>query len=764
MAERVKASRPYPEEQLVRLPAHLAAQSSIARLFAEAPNFREAAPRLLEAIGRAIDWEAGAVWTVDFRERVLRCQSVWHDGGGAPELERASMELELGWGEGLPGIVWSNRVPQVLPDVLADDRFRRSQAAARDGLRGAFGFVVSDRGQTLGVIEFFSRAERIPDDYTIAMAETFGNQIGQYLSRKRAEDATIESEGRKAGILESALDAIITINHRGRIVEFNSAAEDVFGYTHEQAVGADMAALIIPPSLRDQHRRALARAVQSGGGNLLGKRLELRGMRSDGSEFPVELTLARLGIEDPPAFAGYVRDISERKRAELRVELLADAGEELTASVDLASTLAAVERLCVPQLADWCVVDLSGENRRIERAVVAHSDPDRAELAREIEQRPGSDLSSADGLAKAIRSGRSELVSEIPDTLLEISADGPEHLALLREVGARSAMTVPLRARGRTLGAISLSNAAGSRRFEADDLSFAEEIARRAALAIDNARMYEERSRIATTLQASLLPPRLPRLPGVAVASRFRAAGEAHQVGGDFFDLFATSDRHWTIVMGDVSGKGPEAAAVTALARYTIREAAAHEERPSGVLRRLNEAILTYQAEGGDRFCTALIGRLTPTASGGRLALASGGHPLPLRLDAAGRVGPVGAPGMLIGLAPDLELEDVELDLEPGDSLLLYTDGVTETPTAGGLLGERGLAALIESSRGLDAEALLERVDRIVVRLQSGTPRDDIAMVCLQVRDPATDSEGEAGGTEKVASAAISPPTPAPSG
>ena len=745
------------DDEPTRLRADLAAQSSVARILAEAPSLEEAGPRLLEAIGHGLGWELGFLWTVDDREGVLRCRADWDDGAGAPTFERVNAGRAFALGEGLPGRVWASATVISVPDVLTYEHFRRTEAAARDGLRGAFGFPVRDRGRVLGVIEFFSREVREPDDGALALVETFGHQIGQYLCRRQAEEAVRESEARKTGILESALDAIITIDSRGEVVEFNAAAERIFGYTREEAVGREMAQLVVPPSLREGHRTALARAVEAGGGALLGRRLELTGMRTGGAEFPVELTIMRLGLDEPPAFVGYVRDTTERKRAEARVELLAEAGEDLTAALDLDSVIGALTGLCVPQLADWCLIDIVGESRRIERVAVAHADPAHAALARELELRPGREISTPGGLAEAIRTGEAELAPEIPAALLEAAAEDAEHLAVLRELGARSALIVPLRARGRTLGAISLLGAASGRRFDESDLSFAHEIARRAALAIDNARIHGERSRIAATLQASLLPPRLPRLPGVAVASRFRAAGEAYQVGGDFFDLFATAPGDWTIVMGDVSGKGPEAAAVTALARYTVREAAAHDPVPSAVLARLNEAVLSYQAEGGDRFCTALVGRLRPTASGARLTLSSGGHPLPLRLDAAGQVEPVGAPGMLLGVARDPDLHDAELELEGGDSLLLYTDGVTETPTAWGLLGESGLAALLESSGGLDADALVDRVDRVVVGLQSGTPRDDIAMVALQVQGASDRGAEAADGGEQLAAVSVGP-------
>lgn len=195
----------------------------------------------------------------------------------------------------------------------------------------------------------------------------------------------------------------------------------------------------------------------------------------------------------------------------------------------------------------------------------------------------------------------------------------------------------------------------------------------------------------------------------------------------------------------------------SALARYTVREAAVHERLPSGVLARLNEAILSRQAEGGDRFCTALVGRLRPGGRGAHLALASGGHPLPLRLDAGGQVEPVGTPGLLLGFDSDLEPKDVEIELHAGDSLLLYTDGVTETPTAAGLFGEGGLAALLESCADLDADALVDRVDRTVVDLQAGAPRDDIAMVALQVGQGSSDGDASPGRQGRLAAFSFSP-------
>ncbi|MBA3421549.1 MAG: SpoIIE family protein phosphatase [Thermoleophilaceae bacterium] len=745
------------EEELARVRAGLAAQSAVARVLADAPTLAEATPRLLAAIGPTLGWEVGALWSVDARDGLLRCQATWRASPGDDEFERLSLQQAYVEGEGLPGRVWTSGRPQWIADVLSEGNFPRWKGAAREGLRSWFGFPIHDRDRILGVIEFFTREVRSPDEEILGLTAMFGDQIGQYVRRRQAEDATRASETRQAAILESALDAIITIDAQGHVLAFNPAAERMFGRRHDEAVGRELAELIVPPSLRAAHRGALERIVATGEARLLGQRLELTGMRAGGDEFPVELTLARVELDGAPAFTGYVRDTTERKRAELRAQILAETGEDLTASLDLETTLSAVAGLSVPRVADWCVVDLvEAGRRRIERVAVAHADPSKEALAWELERRFRTDLNAPEGVPKAVRTGRSELMPEISDDLLTTVARDEHHLALLRSLGLRSAMIVPLRARGETLGAISFVAAESGRRFDEDDLAFAEELARRAALAIANARTHAERSRIAETLQASLIPPRLPMVPGLTVASRFRAAGEAYDVGGDFFDLFAVGPSDWMIVMGDVSGKGPEAAAVTALARYTVREAAVHDARPSGVLARLNEAILSRQAEGGDRFCTALVGRLRPGGSGAHLALASGGHPLPLRLDAGGQVEPVGTPGLLLGFDRDLEPEDVEIELQGGDSLLLYTDGVTETPTAAGLLGEDGLATLLERCADLDADALVERVDRTVVDLQAGAPRDDIAMVALQVVRGSSDEEASPGREGRLATVSLS--------
>ena len=285
---------------------------------------------------------------------------------------------------------------------------------------------------------------------------------------------------------------------------------------------------------------------------------------------------------------------------------------------------------------------------------------------------------------------------------------------------------------GRRLGTIAFALSESVRRYDRADLSVAEELARRAAVAIDNARLYRERSYIARTLQESLLPPELPEVAGAEVAARFHPAGEAIEVGGDFYDVFDTS-HGWSVVMGDVCGKGADAAAVTALARYTLRTLGVQESSPAEVLRKLNDALLRQRTDR--RFCTVAYASLNVNGNGSaEVCLSSGGHPLPYVMRADGTVQAVGEPGTLLGVLPDVRLSDTAVKLGAGDLLVLYTDGVTEARGPRGMLGSDELAAVIASCAGLDANSVAARIESAALEIQEGNPRDDIAILVVKIR------------------------------
>jgi serine phosphatase RsbU (regulator of sigma subunit) len=271
-----------------------------------------------------------------------------------------------------------------------------------------------------------------------------------------------------------------------------------------------------------------------------------------------------------------------------------------------------------------------------------------------------------------------------------------------------------------------------TRSFDETASRTAKRLADRAALALDNARLHEQQAHIAGVLQQSLLPRSLPRMTGFEVASRFLAAGEGYAVGGDFYDVFPTGSGTWSAVIGDVCGKGPEAAALTSLARYTIRTASSPETQPSEVLRALHESI---NAERSDmRFCTAALARIAAPPNGAgeaRLTVSLGGHPLPLILREDGTVERVGEPGSLLGALPSPALEDVEAKLSDGDALVLYTDGMTEPFDRSNGESPEWLERQLAGASGGSAEEVAERLAAAAIEHQGGVPRDDIAVLVL---------------------------------
>jgi serine phosphatase RsbU (regulator of sigma subunit) len=297
---------------------------------------------------------------------------------------------------------------------------------------------------------------------------------------------------------------------------------------------------------------------------------------------------------------------------------------------------------------------------------------------------------------------------------------------VLRQVGFSSGMVVPLRARGRVLGALTLALARSDRRFGGEDLAMAQELADRCALALDNALLFAERSYIAKTLQEGLLPADLPEIPRVELAVRYRAATQEADVGGDFYDVFAAGGG-WVFVTGDVVGKGAKAAAITGLARHTLRAAALYEQSPAQMLRVLNRAMLE-QFTDDEQFCTVAITFL----HGRELRVASGGHPLPLVLRAGGDVHTAGRSGSLIGVLPDPVLHESSCEIAPGDTIVLYTDGVTEARGAEGRFGADRLAAVLAMSVALAPGQIVERIDRAVAAFRSGAPTDDAAIVAFR--------------------------------
>ena len=1055
---------------------HLLAQNALAVTLVESRSLADATPKALEAIGRTLGWQLGALWLVDESSQLLRLVDVWQE----PEIEAAgfvglSRRTTFERGEWLPGQVWDRNEPAWSEDISRDEGYVRSQVAREAGLSGALSFPVLGEHRVLGAVEFYTRELRTPHPDLLRLLRGFGSQLGQYIELQQAEEIARESEAIKTSIFETALDAVISIDSAGNVVEFNPSAERLFGYSRAETLGKEMAGLVIPESLRDAHRSALRRLAEGSEPRLLGQRLELTALRADGGEFPIELSIAAVETEEghPSMFTGFVRDITARKQierertsllvrerdsrrdaemAQQQTEFIAEVGTVLDTALDYRRALEELARIAVPRLGDWCVIDVLEADGSIARLAAAHADPARRALIDDLRERYPADPDAEQGLPYTIRTGESQLIPEVTSEMLEVGAiaQDEDHARVLGELGFKSAIVVPLRARGRILGAVGLAigsdtdrryapedltyaedlarraalaldnsrlftdlvrvgeelrrsrdeldfilagvadgvtaqapdgsliyandaavetlgydsveellaapvheimgrfdvfgedgapfpvehlpgrialtgakpddavvrfrvratgeeqwsvvkatpiladdgtvlmainvfeditehkeselrarfladaatvlansldyattlqqvadlaipsfadgciveladadghlvpvamanrdvdqvalmrelreqypaeqdarrgvghvfrtgdselyaelDPAGlregvpedrqlemlealgvrslmivpmstggrrlgtiafalsdsARRYDRADLSVAEELARRAAVAIDNARLYRERSYIARTLQESLLPPELPEVAGVEVAAKFHPAGEAFEVGGDFYDVFDTS-HGWSVVMGDVCGKGADAAAVTALARYTLRTLGIQETSPAEVLRKLNDALLRQRADR--RFCTVAYASLQVNGGGSaEVCLSSGGHPLPYVLRADGRVETVGEPGTLLGVLPDVRLSDTSVRLGRGDVMVLYTDGVTEARGPDGMFGADRLASVLASCAGLDAKSVAARIESAALEIQEGHPRDDIAILAVRIR------------------------------
>jgi PAS domain S-box-containing protein len=292
------------------------AEHAVARILSETERPVEAYEATLAAVGRTLGWERGAVWEADPRDGRLHCIRTWSPGKTSDEFASMTQEITLAPGEGLPGRVFVEGEPAWISDVPVDANFPRAAAARLSGLHSAFGVPLTSPRGIVGVMEFFSGDIREPDERLLGTMRALGSQLGQFVARRHAEEAVRANESRLRAMLESALDAVVTMDHDGCVIGWNNAAETIFGYAAHETIGREMAELIVPPSLRTMHRRGLARFVETEEPVILNRRLELTGMRKDGTEFPVELAITRIALPGPPTFTGYLRDITERTEAE----------------------------------------------------------------------------------------------------------------------------------------------------------------------------------------------------------------------------------------------------------------------------------------------------------------------------------------------------------------------------------------------------------------------------------------------------------------
>ena len=414
-------------------------------------------------------------------------------------------------------------------------------------------------------------------------------------------------------------------------------------------------------------------------------------------------------------------------------DLLAEAGALMEDALNQRERAQHLAMLAVPSLGDVAMVDIVTPDGLIERMAAQSAGSEVAEVMVRLRQDSPIDPHGPHPVAEVIRSGRTKYLDQLTDEQIEEIAPRENERQTLRRYRFKSCVVLPLGARGSVLGALTLWIMQPAKAFDETALRTAERLADRAALALHNARLHEQQSHIAAVLQHSLLPRSLPEIAGFEVSSRFLAAGEAYEVGGDFYDVFPNGSRSWSAVIGDVCGKGPEAASLTALARYTVRMASSPDNSPSDVLRALHDWI---NSERNDfRFCTAALARMQAPVNGNgeaRVTLALGGHPLPIILREDGRVESIGEPGTILGVLPSPTLADVEDTLGVGDSLILYTDGVLDIANRAKRGDPDWLKDQVAVSTGKTADQIAERLAEAAVERHGSELRDDIAILVLR--------------------------------
>lgn len=632
--------------------------------------------------------------------------------------------------------------PELLPEMTHELLRSFAQGSEHAGFmiehdyRSAIVAPLLARGRTLGAISTLRLGPSPPyrpEDQELvcelARRAALAIDNARLFSELRAVEQRLEA------ILVNVAEAITVVDGRGRTVFANEAAVELLGASSAEELvdgqpGAIMSRFLVLDEegneldLDDMPARRLLRGEPA-------EPLLVRNIvRTTGEER--WLNVRSSAIADPVSGGiAYVVNIYENltdvKRAQVAESFMSEVGRVLASSMDYAETLRRVAELAVPRVADWCAVDVVDERGNIERMAIHHRDSERLAAAVALEREYPRSLSQARAVPEVIRSGTTRVITDIPPQALEKYASDARHLELLRAVAPTAMVIVPMIGAGGPIGAITLATTESLRRLGEADVALAERLAHRAGTAVENARLYTARTRIAQTLQRALLPESLPEIDGIELSALYEPAGVLNEVGGDFYDAFRDGRGRWVLVIGDVCGKGARAAGVTALARYTLRAAAMSGEPPVGMLAMLDRA-LREQPPTAD-FCTVCLMTIELEEELARLTTVLAGHHHPLLVDASGEVRRLGALGTALGVLERFELQEDQSTLAPSETLLLYTDGVSDAGRSRGQLGEDGVARLAARAPELALDELLALVQREALARASGQLRDDLAIV-----------------------------------
>ena len=529
------------------------------------------------------------------------------------------------------------------------------------------------------------------------------------------------------------------------LVYVNPAFERTTGYSYDEAVGRNCRFLQGPdsdPAAVQRVREALAAEEHAV--------VTLLNHRKDGTAFWNELSLSPVydGEGALTHFVGIQADVTARvlveqerarhlaaetaaraqaEQAQRRLALLAEATSMLAATLDVDESLTRLTDLVVPFVADWCLVELVSDDGDVRRVASSHVDPGMLDVLHRVEELRG-ERTAASPVERVIRTGQPLLLRTVPDALLDELDSGHELADAYRTLAPRSAMVVPLRARRQVLGALTLVSSTSGRTYDDDDLAMAADLARRAALTVDNARLYEREHHVAEALQRSLLP-QLPVVDGIDRAARYLPGSRAAEVGGDWYDLFRLPDGAVGIAVGDVMGHDLTAAVAMGQLRSVLRSYAWQGSAPSVVLDHLDQLVQGLEMA---QLATAIYARLDlPAGGAGTLQLANAGHlPPVLRRPDGTAVLLDGAQSLLVGAALGTARDELTVPIEPGTMLVLYTDGLVEQR---GLDPDAGLERLRLAVEAVDGAEACVVVDELLRALDGTTRDDDVALLVVRV-------------------------------
>jgi PAS domain S-box-containing protein len=677
---------------------YLEGRRALEQTLEECESLEEAAPIFLEQAATLAGCESAALWEAE---------------NGSAWLHRLAT-----WGAAEPP--W--------PLLLREPYGTRLPA-------GSVPLVVGARSHPFAVVAFRKAEGPAGSAEHEALLVALADQLAAFIAMRKTESELREQEALTAEaervrqhmteVVRGTGDAVMSKDLEGVVTLWNEAAERMYGYTAEEAIGRHIS-FLVPPEHQGEEMEILRRVCE-------GERLETyetERIRADGARISVSLTVSQIrnplrGVVGASVIA---RDVTDEKRRRRAQEFLVAASRLLDTSLDPAETARTIVGTAVPELAAVCVIDFVREDGWLGDSIVAAAEDEWAERLERIRREQPLDPAGPHPVARVLRENRPMIWRELRSPgVVEDIAQNEEHRQLMLDAGYNSAAVVALRARGRTLGALSFLHAQADLRYDDRDLEFLAELGDRAAMALDNARLYRERDQIAQNLQRGLRPPGPEAVPGLEISVVFEAAGEGIEIGGDFYDVLPTADGCWVLI-GDVAGKGSAAAGVSVAARHSVRGLTRVIAEPADVLTGVNELLLTGRTLND--FATAQLLRLRRDGDRWHLTLASAGHP-PAVLAGAGAVTPLGG-GTLLGALEQIDVARHEATLAPGDTLVLCTDGWLEAGPVPSHCGPEALAATVGELAGLELPELTARLRADAVSRAGGTLRDDMVLLALR--------------------------------